>query len=201
MSYFSISDIISDFILFTTYFEVETLNKTVPMSNDISVQNTTGRTCTFMEEIDYGYNYRFSCKEYDPMFASLTLLFIYMPSFNVLATLFGPRTAGWLSILWGSVMGLFGVILYNAGEDGDPATTVMSLFLVSQGAAMSFMWMIMNLAETLKEPWEGIVSFLSLLFLPGLFFPFLLPFSPLFLAPTGAQEVTMFVRRSPPSCT
>merc|ERR1711911_554332 len=55
----------------------------------------------------------------------------------------------------------------------------MSLFLVSQGAAMSFMWMIMNLAETLKEPWDEIGSFLSLLFLPGLFFPFLLPFSPL----------------------
>ena len=52
-----------------------------------------------------------SCEEYNPMFASLTLLFIYLPSLNVLATLFGPRTAGALGMVWGCAMFIVGVIL------------------------------------------------------------------------------------------
>ena len=90
MSYFSISDIVTDFILFVSYLEVVNVTKFVPrMSNDtneiLSVKNSAGRTCTFMEQIDD--KYRFSCEEYDQWYASLTLLFIYLPSLNVLATL------------------------------------------------------------------------------------------------------------------
>ena len=64
--------------------------------------NITGRTCILLEENDD--NYKFSCEENNPMFAMLTLLFIYMPSMNVLATLYGPRTAGKLGLVWGFLM-------------------------------------------------------------------------------------------------
>ena len=36
--------------------------------------------------------------------ASLTLLFIYLPSLHVLATLYGPRTAGGVGLGWGWMM-------------------------------------------------------------------------------------------------
>ena len=106
---FSIFDIVSDILLFTTYLKVETVFKTVPMKNNTLVMNTTTRICIFDEENDDHYN--FSCEEYNPMFASLTLLFIYMPSLNVLATFYGPRTAGILGFMWGGVMVIVGVIL------------------------------------------------------------------------------------------
>ena len=51
LKFFSISDIVSDFLLFAMYLQAET--------------------------------------EYNPWFARLTLLFIYLPSLNVLATLYG----------------------------------------------------------------------------------------------------------------
>ena len=95
----SIFDIVSDILLVTTYLKVETVIKTVPMKNDTLVMNTTGRICTFVEE--NGDLYNFSCEEYNPMFASLTLTFIYMPSLNVLATLYGPTQLVYLALCGG----------------------------------------------------------------------------------------------------
>ena len=93
MFLFSVFDIASDILLFITFLEVATVIKIVPMESYKSnnLLNTTARTCTFIELNEDGY--KFSCEEYNPMFASLTLLCIYFPSLNFLATLLGPWTA------------------------------------------------------------------------------------------------------------
>ena len=105
--YFSLLDIVFDFLLFATYLKVTTENKTVPMKNDSSILNNAGRNCTLVEENVDGY--KFSCEVYSPIFASLTLVFIYLPSLNVLATLYGPRTAGAVGQIWGLVMLIFSI--------------------------------------------------------------------------------------------
>mgnify|MGYP001442015749 CR=1 FL=1 len=137
------SDIISDILLFWTYFKVSTdVIKTVPMLNHSSVLNDTARTCTFLEENDDVYT--FSCDEYQPIFASLTLLFIYMPSLNVLATLYGPRTAGRLGFVWGGlVLAVVGAVLIIPSNYvlSNSVTVlgvlILSIFLI--GMAMFFL--------------------------------------------------------------
>ena len=116
---FSVSDIVFDILLFLTYFGVLADLKTVPWKNDSSVLNITGRTCTFVGENDDSYN--FNCWEHSPILASLTLLFIYMPSLNVFATLFGPGTAGRVGEVWGLVMVIlcwieYFVVHFSAGS-------------------------------------------------------------------------------------
>ena len=130
--FFSISDIIFDFILFATYLGLVPFIKTV--KDDTIVQNVTGRRCTFVEENDEGYN--FSCDEYNPMFASLTLLFIYMPSLNVLATLLGPKTAGAVGIVWGIVMWIVGTVTLNIFMESVTEAEVMGWFLRLMCGAM-----------------------------------------------------------------
>ena len=117
--HFSIFDIKFDILLFLTYFGVLADLKTVPLKNDSSVLNITGRTCTFVGENDDIYN--FNCWEHSPILASLTLLFIYMPSLNVLATLYGPGTAGRVGEVWGLVMVIlcwieYFVVHFSAGS-------------------------------------------------------------------------------------
>ena len=128
------------------------------------------------------------------MFASLTLLFIYLPSLNVLAFLLGPRTAGAVGFVWGIVMGLVGAILTNMS-----VAKVVGLFLTFLGVGIYTMASIM-LYTGIKPPQdlgekksfnERFLSFLSsqffclhglhsqFLLLPGLIFPLLLPVSPL----------------------
>ena len=62
----------------------------------------TGRTCTFVNQTEDSYI--FSCGEYNPLFAMLTLAFIFLPSLNVLGALYGPKTAGRHGFVWGLVM-------------------------------------------------------------------------------------------------
>ena len=62
----------------------------------------TGRTCTFVNQTEDSYI--FSCGEYNPLFAMLTLAFIFLPSLNVLGALYGPKTAGYHGFVWGLVM-------------------------------------------------------------------------------------------------
>ena len=149
------------------------------MSNDtidrLSVKNSTGRTCTFMEEINDSY--KFSCDEYDRWYACLTLLFIYLPSLNVLATLMGPRTAGELGLVWGGVMVTVSVSVSMILDKSrymnqDQAAALMSLFFGLMGVAMCLMGIIMS-ATTAKAARKCKSLSLHLLFVC------LLPFSPL----------------------
>ena len=112
----------------------------------------TNRNCTLVEENADGYIYKFSCKEYNPMFASLTLLFIYLPSLNVLATLYGPKKAGALGIVWGAVMlGFGGIFLFVVNVSNTDSWYVMGGFLVCLSGGMLILGPIMA-ARTGKSP-------------------------------------------------
>ena len=106
----SFLDIVSDILLYWTYLKTEhvSFNKTVSDLRDPSVLNvTTFRNCTFETQMGDDL-YKFSCAEETHYFAFITILCIYLPSLNVMATLFGPRTAGRLGITWGVLL-LIGV--------------------------------------------------------------------------------------------
>ena len=133
--YFSVSDIVSDFNLFVAYMEeVTNVLKTVTLQNDSTVLNTTGRTCTLLAEHEDGYT--FSCEEYNHWFASLTLLFIYLPSLNVIATLYGPSTTGPVGGGWGIVMFIVGGACINS--EWSVTAIVMRKFLIVVGMAFMF---------------------------------------------------------------
>jgi len=73
----------------------------------------------------------FVCVRYNYWYAILTLLFIYLPSVNVIATLFGPRTVGGVSFWEGIAMAILGGIL-----------AVTGYFVHSPGAAIAGWFMI-----------------------------------------------------------
>ena len=56
-----------------------------------------------------------ACKKNDPWFAILTLIFIYLPSVNVIASLYGPKKAGMVGFVEGMVTFIVGVILAYIG--------------------------------------------------------------------------------------
>ena len=158
------------------------------MQNDSTVLNISGRTCTFIEDIDDGT--KFSCEEHNTIFAQLTLTFIYLPSLHVLATLYGPKTAGVLGIVWGLLMVPLGLVILMLGQFSDPLTITFIIFsFMILGAAMVLIGLIMFMATTQKMPqenkkslYECLTSCLSLSFsliIHGLFLPLLLLLSPL----------------------
>ena len=75
-----------------------------------------------------------SCIKYDYWFAILTLLFIYLPSVNVIATLYGPLTVGRVSLKkWGPVMAIVGGILALIGYFVEvPAAAIMGWCFLTQ---------------------------------------------------------------------
>ena len=108
---FSVNDIASDYNLFYEYSGEETVSVTKILSplNDTSLLNDTLASCTMMNEMEEGFE--FHCVEYNPTFASLTLTFIYLPSVNVIAALYGPSKAVLLGILFGMIMSSIGLYL------------------------------------------------------------------------------------------
>ena len=78
-----------------------------------------------------------SCIKYDYWFAILTLLFIYLPSVNVIATLYGPWTVGRVSLKrWGPVMAIVGGILALIGYFVEvPAVAIMGWCFLTQSSA------------------------------------------------------------------
>ena len=69
--------------------------------------------------------------KYDYWFATLTLFFIYLPSVNVIATLYGPETAGVVGVKMSLGMavlgGVFAVIGYFVSS---PATSIIGWFVI-----------------------------------------------------------------------
>ena len=143
--------------------------KTLSPLNDNDLLNATLEHCTLLNETEEGFT--FSCMEYNPWFASLTLAFIYLPSLNVIATLYGPLKAGLLGIVWGVVM--FGLSFTDSWH------VIMERVLVFLGGGMFFLGLIM-VAQSFKS-----LSVLRSLFslsdflISGFLFPLLLTLSPL----------------------
>ena len=141
--------------------------------------NESLKCCTLLSQTEEGFT--ISDVVYNPWFALLTLAFIYMPSLNVLATLYGPSKAGILGGVWGIVMTVVGTVLAAVVIDGDDDETLrlyaIGYFILFLGAAMVFLGGIMMFQSGLGFHFS--LSSLSDLLLCSLLFPLLLPLSPL----------------------
>ena len=173
--HFSVFDVVSDMILFISYLEVQTMIKTVSLPNDESILHSKARNCTLVLETEDGY--QFSCEEYNPMFAALTLLYIYLPSLNVIATLYGPRTAGLIGVVWGVIS--FGVSTFLGFYFG------MSLgggwiawFLFYLGLPVICLGSSMIFTHQKKILHKSFSKIKILFSLHLIFLPLLIPFSP-----------------------
>ena len=149
--------------------------KTVTLRNDEAVINSTARNCTFLNETEDGLV--FSCEEYNPTFATLTLLSIYLPSLNVIATLLGPRTSGLLGLVWGVISFGASVILSLSFVKRLAVGRIaeflfyLSLSMICLGGSMFF---------TQKRPLHENLSNMAIIFsLQSVFFPLFFPSSPI----------------------
>ena len=104
-------------------------NQTQGLFGDI-----TDRTCTFLDSNEHGY--RFSCVVLNPWFAILTLLFIYLPSVNVIATLYGPKAAGRVAMWEGPVLLVIGITSAVYGVERSYTAAMIGWFLILFSAAM-----------------------------------------------------------------
>ena len=77
-------------------------------------------------------------KKYNPWFTIHTLLYIYLPSVNVLATLYGPETVGTVAKRSGLIMAIIGAVLATVGfYVPNPTTSVIGWFLLFFGGSTS----------------------------------------------------------------
>ena len=95
-NFFSVFDIVSDSLLFYHYFTgvqaleyVESIDdRRIMNQTNVKFGNASSRLCTFVGVDNYGA-YEFSCVEYNFIFSTFTLSFIYLPSINVVTALYG----------------------------------------------------------------------------------------------------------------
>ena len=119
--------------------------------------------------MNYISMYMFSCVEETHYFAFITILCIYLPALKVMATLFGPRTAGRLGITWGVLL-LTGVFFT---PDFHSRIFFFAIFiaLIPLGCVLGFT----QGQGKIKMSMNQIMSCVPQFFL----FPMLLPFSPI----------------------
>ncbi len=173
--FFSFFDIVFDILLYWTYLKTEHVSfiKTVSNPKDPSVLNVTGfRNCTYIVHPLFGsyeYKYKFSCVEETHYFAFITILCIYLPALNVMATLFGPRTAGRHGITWGALL----LIGMNFTPEFHSRIFFWGIFiaLIPLGCVLAFT----QGQGKIKMSMNQIMSCVPQFFL----FPMLLPFSPI----------------------
>ena len=181
----SFLDIATDILLYCDYLKTEhtSFNQTVSDLKDPSVQNITRfRNCTYKNQ-DYD-GYKFSCVNLvlTHYFAFITILCIYLPSLNVMATLFGPRTAGRLGITWGVI--LLPVVYFTPDFHSKIFFYAIFIAMVPLGCYLGCTRMRMGCTRKMKPQGQGkikmsmnqiIKSYVS----QFLLFPMLLPFSPM----------------------
>ena len=94
-------------------------------------ENETNNICS---ETNLGQDHRgFSCFERDPMFAFITLFFIYLPSSQVMRAVYGREAAGVITFLWGVVFLLTGLVLWPVFATGSSTGAMFSVGLVAFG--------------------------------------------------------------------
>ena len=100
--------------------------------------NITTRSCTIINTTCNEEGLMISCKKKDPWFAILTLLFIYLPSINVIASLYGPKKAGMVGLVGGMVMFFVGGILGCVGDFlPSPVAAIIGWVMIILGDALA----------------------------------------------------------------
>ena len=125
---FSVSDIVLDYIVFfeflrgsTTFNDTLCEEKfgTVLGNFSIKICNIDGNETSIT---------------YHPWYTIYTLLFIYLPSVNVMATLYGPDTIGKVAKRTGIILAITGAVLAAAGYYVlSPTTSVIGWFILFFG--------------------------------------------------------------------
>lgn len=81
--------------------------------------------------------------KYNPWFTIHTLLYIYLPSVNIIATLYGPETIGTVAKRNGLIMAITGAVLATVGFCvPSPKTSVIGWFLLFLGGPTSGLGLI-----------------------------------------------------------
>ena len=161
-------DLVSDMLLVIDYLGGETLEKIVNDFNDTLVANVTSaagsRTCTPLSETHCWTcdvdnicfkteSYTFSCLEYQYNYGSLTMVFIYAPCANVMASVLGPVGA-LFSAGWGLML-----VLMGAGVGAAVGVGVLTWFLLYLGGIMFFMGMVHAVSykiSSLSKAWSQV---------------------------------------------
>ena len=121
---YSVLDVASDMVLFFDYLlggeyikEYVLLNDTTAMEDQTNriLGNITIRSCTIMNRTCSEEGVIISCKKNDPWWAIWTLIFIYLPSSLVIATLYGPKKMGMVVTVGGILMLIVGGTLGYIG--------------------------------------------------------------------------------------
>ena len=119
----------------------------------------------------------FSCSEFqNPWFGILTLTCIYLPSAQVVSSLYGPQLGGWLGTLFGlCVMVPVGCIIVGivAPEYNSAEWFVFGYFLVLLGAGTGFIGAKIYKMSLPRQKWSMDVGYKALLY------PFSMAFSPI----------------------
>ena len=127
--------------------------------------NASTVTCSLINSTSDGQE-QFVCVRYNYWFAILTLAFIYLPSVNVIATLYGPETAGWVGIVEGIVMAILGGILAVTGYFvPSPGAAIAGWFIICLGAAV-FGLGVVNVASSDPDTEAEWDKYHWLLFIP-----------------------------------
>ena len=168
----------SDTLLAENYLQwIHNISKHVNETNDSSVQNDIFQDCilTSNDTIDYTY----ICSEFqDPWFGILTLVFIYLPSIQVISALYGPRLSRQLGFWLGLCMATVGIII--AGIDlyyNNAEMFVIGVFLGILG--FGTILISLTLVSATYKTWFPICSKDN--DLKALSYPILVVFSPLVL--------------------
>ena len=112
--------------------------------------------------------------KYNPWFTIHTLLYIYLPSVNVIATLYGPETVGTVAKRTGLIMAINGAVLASVGfYVPSPTTSVIGWFLIFFGGSTSGLGWISKHSGCNFDEYRKSPSLLHYIF----FFPLLI-FSP-----------------------
>ena len=126
-----------DYLLGGEYIkEYVLLNDTTAMEDQTNriLGNITIRSCTIMNRTCSEEGVIISCKKNDPWWAIWTLIFIYLPTGLVIATLYGPKKAGTVVTVGGLFMLIVGGTLGYIGYSlPSPAAAIVGWFMIFGG--------------------------------------------------------------------
>ena len=127
--------------------------------------NAVRLTCARSINVD-GQDVCIEYVKYDYWFAILTLLFIYLPSVNVVATLYGPSTAGKASVKVSLGMAVVGGVCALIGYFmSDPTTSIIGWYFVILSGGMLSMGFVNHFSSDTKNGEISRVHYL-ILFIP-----------------------------------
>ncbi len=163
--FFSVSDILLDYKVFYELIRgSETLNDTLCEEKlDVFMGNFLTKICNMDgKETSITYN---------PWFTIHTLLYIYLPSVNVMATLYGPETIGRVAKRTGFIIAIIGAVLATVGFYVlSPITSVIGWFLLFFGGTTSGLGWINKHSGCNIDVYRAYPSILHYIF----FFPLLI---------------------------